>query len=47
VHNGLPTSGAFSGDMVKAWQNLAYDKASIQQTVDLIFGDLRTKLLKK
>lgn len=47
VHNGLPTSGAFSGDMVKAWQNLAYDKASIQQTVDLVFGDLRTKLLKK
>jgi multiple sugar transport system substrate-binding protein len=47
VHNGLPTSGAFSGDMVKAWQNLAYDKASVQQTVDLIFGDLRAKLLKK
>ncbi|WP_410791829.1 extracellular solute-binding protein [Kribbella sp. C-35] len=45
--NGLPTSGAFSGDMVKAWRNLGYDKASIQQTVDLIFGDLRTKLLKK
>ena len=47
VHNGLPTSGAFSTDMVKAWRNLAYDKASIQQTVDLIFGDLRAKLLKK
>ncbi|WP_371403302.1 extracellular solute-binding protein [Kribbella sp. NBC_00662] len=47
VRNGLPTSGAFTSDMVKAWQNLGYDKASIPQTVDLIFGDLRTKLLKK
>ncbi|WUJ67835.1 extracellular solute-binding protein [Kribbella soli] len=47
VRGGLATSGAFSSDMVKAWKNLAYDKASIQQTADLIFGDLRTKLLKK
>jgi ABC-type glycerol-3-phosphate transport system substrate-binding protein len=47
VRNGLPTSGAFTSDMVKAWQNLGYNKASIPQTVDLIFGDLRTKLLKK
>lgn len=41
----LPTAGAFQSGMTKAIETLAYDRASIPETVDVIFGDLRTKLM--
>lgn len=42
-----PTAGAFQSDMTKLLETLAYDKATIPQTVDMIFGELRTKLIAK
>jgi multiple sugar transport system substrate-binding protein len=47
VPQSLPTAGAFSSDMTKAVENLAYGKSTVAQTVDLVFGDLRNKLLAK
>lgn len=45
VPPGRPTSGAFNSELTKALESLAYGKATVQQTVDLVFGDLRTKLM--
>jgi multiple sugar transport system substrate-binding protein len=45
VPTARPTAGAFQSGMTKAFETLAYDKATIPETVDLIFGDLRNKLL--
>lgn len=47
VPAALPTAGAFQEGMGKAIENLAYGKSTVQQTVDSVFGDLRTKLLAK
>ncbi|WP_460528635.1 ABC transporter substrate-binding protein [Flindersiella endophytica] len=47
VPQSRPTAGAFQDEMTKALENLAYGKATIPQTVDLIFGDLRAKLQQK
>jgi len=43
----LPTAGAFQSDMAKAIESLAYGRTTIPQTVDKIFGELRTKLMAK
>ena len=47
VPAALPTAGAFQSGMTDAFESLAYDKATIAETVDLIFGDLRSKLVAK
>ncbi|HET6293959.1 MAG TPA: extracellular solute-binding protein [Kribbella sp.] len=47
VPAALPTAGAFGTAMNKAIENLAYGKSTVAQTVDTVFGDLRTKLLAK
>jgi multiple sugar transport system substrate-binding protein len=47
VPSSLPTAGAFQTDLSKAIENLAYDRATVAQTVDVVFGDLRAKLLAK
>jgi multiple sugar transport system substrate-binding protein len=47
VPTALPTAGPFQAGMKQAFESLAYGKATIAQTVDLIFGDLRSKLVAK
>jgi ABC-type glycerol-3-phosphate transport system substrate-binding protein len=41
-----PLKGAaFNGDLGKAIENMAYGKATVEQTVDRAFGEMRAKLL--
>jgi multiple sugar transport system substrate-binding protein len=40
-----PTGAAFATDMAKAIESMAYGLASVDQTADLILGDIRTKLV--
>lgn len=40
-----PNGAAFNTDLAKAIETMAYGMASVEQTLDLVFGDMRDKLL--
>lgn len=40
-----PKGAAYNAELVKAIENMAYGQATVDQTLDLAFGPMRTKLL--